>query len=115
MDEKLVTVRQFYTVHEAEMAKTALESAGIQAFVADVNMASMLSNAVGGAKVQVNEPDWQRATEFLAAWQPSLPLTEDSEDGDNMTTCLQCGQTMPEDMATCPACGWTYDTADVEA
>jgi hypothetical protein len=115
MEEELVTVRSFYTTPEAELAKTVLESAGIQAFVLDGNMASMLSNAVGGAKVQVNDQDAARATEILAAWKPASGAGEDSKIGDAAMMCMECGQIMREGVSTCPACGWTYDpSADAE-
>ena len=116
MEKELVTVRRFYTTPEAELAKIALESEGIQAFVADGNMASMLANAVGWAKVQVNDEDAARATEILAAWRPPVRAAEDSDIGDTAMMCMECGQIMREGVSSCPACGWTYDpSADAEA
>lgn len=46
-----------------------LGSVGIEAFVQDENMAQLeqpLSNAAGGVSVQVNDEDFDTATEFLS-------------------------------------------------
>jgi hypothetical protein len=112
---ELETVGRFYTANEAEMARAALEAEGIPAFVADANMVSMLSNAVGWAKLQVGQQDTERARQFLTAWRP--PETPEGTPSSllDMTTCMQCGREMPEWLATCPDCGWTYEApADAE-
>jgi len=109
MADEFVTVGRFYTANEAEMARAALEAEGIAAFVTDANMASMLSNAVGGAKVEVSPADADRAKQFLAAWSPPRASGESEADTVGTSTCLQCGRPMPEWLATCPECGWTYE------
>jgi hypothetical protein len=116
MEEELVTVRRFYTTPEAELAKIALEAEGIQAFVADGIMTSMLAVAVGWAKVQVKEEDAARATEILAAWKPPARPNEldETDPSETALMCLECGQIMREGVSTCPACGWTYSAADAE-
>lgn len=109
MAEELITVGRFYTANEAEMARVALEAEGIGAFVADANMVSMLSNAVGWAKVEVGQQDAERARQILAAWQPPAVSDETEADIVETSTCLQCGRPMPEWLAICPDCGWTYE------
>jgi len=47
------------------MAKGCLESAGIECFLADANMAWMDSPVVRGMRLQVNPEDAQTATAFL--------------------------------------------------
>src|SRR5665213_2641010 len=61
----LVTIRQFGNLSEALMAKGCLESAGIECFLADANMAWMDSPVVRGMRLQVNPEDAQTATAFL--------------------------------------------------
>jgi Putative prokaryotic signal transducing protein len=61
----LVTIRQFGNLAEALFAKGCLESAGIECFLADANMAWMDSPVVRGMRLQVNPDDVQAATAFL--------------------------------------------------
>lgn len=86
---KLVTVASFSHPSEAELAKSKLESEGIESFVADahtVQMNWLYSNALGGVKVQVWEADAAKAQEILGT---TVPPDE------------------PEDSAVCPNCGAT--------
>jgi hypothetical protein len=56
MKKSLVTVANFGDVFEANLAKAMLESEGIQAYLADGELATMawhLTGAVGGVKLQV--------------------------------------------------------------
>ena len=64
----VVTLRQFLTVQEALMAKSILDSAGIESFLADENVISMnwlWSNALGGVKLQVRRTDAAIASDLL--------------------------------------------------
>ena len=62
---KLVTIRQFGDLAEALLAKGCLESAGIECFLADANMAWMDSPVVRGMRLQVNLDDAETAIELL--------------------------------------------------
>ena len=67
--ESLVTVGSFTTVGEAEAARLMLESRCITCFLSDAEMIAMdwlMSNAVGGVKLQVTEADAPRASQILA-------------------------------------------------
>lgn len=69
----LVTIRQFRDLPEALLAKGSLESAGVQAFLGDDNIVRMdwlVSNAVGGIKLQVESDDVEAANRILE--QPIL-------------------------------------------
>jgi hypothetical protein len=64
----VVTLRQFLTVQEALLAKSILDSAGIESFLADENVISMnwlWSNALGGVKLQVRTTDAEIASDLL--------------------------------------------------
>jgi hypothetical protein len=64
----LVTAHQFLTVQEAIRAKSILDSAGIESFLADDNLASMnwlWSNALGRVKLQVRKTDTAIALNLL--------------------------------------------------
>ena len=65
---QLVTVRQFRDLPEALLAKGSLESAGIEAFLADDNIVRMdwfWSNLMGGIKLQVKAEDAESASGIL--------------------------------------------------
>ena len=80
--ESLVTVATFTTVGEAEAARLMLESRGITCALSDaetVTMAWVISNAVGGVKVQVPESDAPRASKILAQ-RAARRVSHDADD-----------------------------------
>ena len=80
MTEKLVTVAVFVSPHEAGMAKGELEAYGIPAFVADefaIGANPLLSNALGGIKVQV-------PARFVAEARQVLPVETSREAADEV-------------------------------
>ena len=58
------TIRTFENVMEAEMVRQLLENEGVRACVVDGNMGSMLSVAVGGVKLAVDETDVKRQLRY---------------------------------------------------
>jgi hypothetical protein len=107
---KLVNVGSYVTINDAEFARMLLESEGIEAFIADATIVSMdwlLGNAIGWIKVQVESANEERARAILAAWQEEIrnrPPPSETE----AVLCIECGNEMPQGVAICPACGWTY-------
>lgn len=66
---KLVTIARYQNVSTANLAKNKLEMAGIASFLADaetINTDWLLSNALGGVKLQVEASDADRAREQLS-------------------------------------------------
>ena len=62
---ELVTIRQFGNLSDALMAKGCLDSAGIESFLADSNMAWMDSPVVRGMRLQVSPEDAETAIAML--------------------------------------------------
>ncbi len=65
---KVVNIRQYMTLPEALLAKSILDSAGIESFLGDQNIIRMdwfLANALGGVKLRVREEDVEAATALL--------------------------------------------------
>lgn len=65
---ELVTIRKFRDLPEALLAKGSLESAGIEALLADDNVIRMdwfWSNLMGGIKLQVDQQDAEAANGIL--------------------------------------------------
>jgi Putative prokaryotic signal transducing protein len=62
---ELVTIRQFGNLSDALMAKGCLDSAGIESFLADSNMAWMDSPLVRGMRLQVSPDDAETAIALL--------------------------------------------------
>jgi len=65
---KLMIIRQHMTLPEALVAKSILDSAGIESFLGDQNIIRMdwfLSNALGGVKLRVREEDVEAAAALL--------------------------------------------------
>jgi hypothetical protein len=68
MAQRLVTIATFDQPAKARLAQNALHAEGVRAEVNDESLVAMdwlLSNAVGGVKVQVREEDAERAVAVL--------------------------------------------------
>jgi hypothetical protein len=79
----LVTVARFRTTWEAHLARTLLESAGIEACVFEdrVPLVSLLSGiAVAHNRLEVRDEDAERAGTVLAEARASEPPDEDEEE-----------------------------------
>jgi Putative prokaryotic signal transducing protein len=66
--QNLCVVRRFASFSEALIAKTCLDGSGIESVLADQNVLGanpFLSNALGGARLFVNEADLEQATKLL--------------------------------------------------
>jgi hypothetical protein len=62
---ELVTIRQFGNMSEALMAKGCLESAGIECFLADMNVTRLEWPISRGMRLQVSLDDAESAAELL--------------------------------------------------
>ncbi|VTS03873.1 Uncharacterized protein OS=Vibrio orientalis CIP 102891 = ATCC 33934 GN=VIA_002736 PE=4 SV=1: DUF2007 [Gemmata massiliana] len=85
MAGRLVTIARFDLAGQAHIARNALDAAGIKAVITDeaiVAMDWLLSNAVGGIKVQVLEEDADRALavleQALGSDEPDEPVDEEA-------------------------------------
>ena len=79
MDDKLVTIAEFETVFEAELAKVRLEEAGINASVLGGDLVAMMVPLQQvRVELQVLETDVDRAKEILEA-TPSQPQQENGQ------------------------------------
>ena len=66
--EKLITVLTFNFVHEAAIVQGRLQSEGVECFLQNkhtVQTNPLVTNAIGGVKLQVRESDLQRSIEIL--------------------------------------------------
>jgi len=94
---RLAVASAFTSVHEAELARSVLEAAGIEAVLADDHLVSMTwtySNAVGGVKVMVPEDRLDEARSLLQSQAVVMdrPPATDSEAADAISdACQQCG------------------------
>ena len=62
---ELVTIRQFGNMSEALLAKGCLESAGIECFLADMNVTRLEWPISRGMRLQVSLEDAETAIELL--------------------------------------------------
>ena len=86
-DQALVTVAQYFSPAGAHILRSALDSAGIEAWVADESTGSTYGVAVG-TRVRVREEDADAANDLLQALEEAPPV-------------------LPPDLAApaCPKCG----------
>ncbi|HTV06495.1 MAG TPA: hypothetical protein VME86_14095 [Acidobacteriaceae bacterium] len=79
--QPLVTLRQYRDPADALLAKSALDSAGIFAFLQNENIVRMdwvWSNLMGGIRLQVRPEDVAAAEELLSEPIPSVIETDDT-------------------------------------
>src|SRR5215475_3707125 len=84
----LVTIRSFWGLLEAELAKGLLDSAGIEAFLFDDNMVRMdwfNANALGGVKLRVDRHNVDEANRILQEAAEEAAAEVDSEDTESAT------------------------------
>ena len=89
----LVTLQHFRDIPEALLAKGKLESAGIECLLADGNLVRMdwlLSNAIGGVRLQVHRQDLESARAVLD--EPIPPEFGEEEVGEpySQPRCPRC-------------------------
>jgi hypothetical protein len=88
-----VTIQHFRDIPEALLAKGKLESAGIESLLADGNLVRMdwlLSNAIGGIRLQVHKQDFESARAVLE--EPIPPEFGEEELGEAFVQprCPRC-------------------------
>lgn len=89
---ELITVACFPDAIQAHLARGRLEAEGIPALVADEHYVSanwMMSNAIGGVKVQVSERMATRAADVLRQLDAGEFAIDDAERPDGV--CPRCG------------------------
>lgn len=82
----LVTIRAFWGLLEAELAKGLLDSAGIEAFLFDDNMVRMdwfNANALGGVKLRVDTHNVDAANRVLQQAAEQATAEVDLEDAES--------------------------------
>ncbi len=88
-DER-VTIRRFSTSVEAELARATLASSGVAAFVVDsASFNPLLTDALGGVRVDVAERDLRNAEEVLRVAALTRARDEDDDDSD-VVRCPRC-------------------------
>ena len=89
MNEKLVTIATFQYSSEAQIIKGRLEAENIEVFLADeylIDTDPLISNAIGGVKLQVWKVDKIIAERVLASIS-NFSL----DDNGEALTCPNCG------------------------
>ena len=82
----LATIRSFWGLLEAELAKGLLDSAGIEAFLFDDNMVRMdwfNANALGGVKLRVDAENVDAANRILEETAEGADADTDSEGAES--------------------------------
>jgi ribosomal protein L37AE/L43A len=89
----VVTLRRYRDLAEAMVARAVLESAGIEAWIADENFVRMdwfYSNMVGGMRLQVAGDDETAAREILEQDAPRT-ITYGEDETYEQPICPKCG------------------------
>ena len=116
MNNELVTIEKYQFLPQAESARIAMRSEGIDAFLADaetVNTDWMLGNAVGYIKLQVRQSQADAALAILDQMRIRRDEREILLGPADPEKCLACGAELQPKNSECPQCGWSY-AADEE-
>jgi len=93
VDDPLITIERFRDLPVALLAKGKLESSGIECWLADENLVRMdwlLSNLIGGMRLQVSADDEEEARRILL--EPTPENFTDDEVGQSFQQphCPRC-------------------------
>lgn len=89
---ELVTLGTYWSPHEAELAKSVLDAAGIESFVDDAHTAPLTMPApIGGAKLRVRVEDEEHAREVLASTAETEPAQPHIAQPVIEPGCPECG------------------------
>ena len=105
-DEKLIDLRTYDRLQEAELAASLLEASGIECSVRERYLTGAnpeLMNAVGGAALMVWERDVADARKLLEA-DHSLPEDARLEVDDDEAACAGCGAPLRNALEPCRRC-----------
>mgnify|MGYP001279760102 CR=1 FL=1 len=89
----MIVVARFSFPHEAQIAKSSLEAAGIECRIADehtINAQWLYSNAIGGVRLIVDEENSELAKSILST-DYSLAVDANIECEDDGDVCPHCG------------------------
>lgn len=89
----LVTIQHFRDIPQALLAKGKLESSGIECVLADGNLVRMdwlLSNAIGGIRLQVHKQDFESARAILEEPIPPEFCEEEVGEAFVQPRCPRC-------------------------
>lgn len=105
---KFITIASFLTPEPAYLARARLEAEGIAAFLENesaVGMVGVLSNAVGGVKLQVEEADAERAAEILELAYEDDESSFSTANSSEPWTCSHCHEEVEATFDVCWSCG----------
>jgi hypothetical protein len=91
-ENELQIVESYWRPHEAHLARSALQSIGIHAVIADEHIVGaypLLVNAIRGVKLLVAARDLARAHELLT--QARGPSPEEVRYAADRKPCMRCG------------------------
>ena len=106
--DRLEAVAAFSYLHEAEFARTSLESEGIVTVIENENLIRLdwlYMNALGGLRLLVREEDAARAREILAppeteSHRPTPPPPTADDPAPPTDNCPRCGSPETEAIET---------------
>jgi predicted RNA-binding Zn-ribbon protein involved in translation (DUF1610 family) len=91
VSDYLVTVASYWFHSDAILARNALEAAGIDSVLDDVEMAVNYPNAVHGVKLRVRNVDAIRAGEVLDSECESVEELGEADEPPPSDVCPACG------------------------
>ena len=105
--DKLITIAEFASTEEANIARSALEAQDIGAVVSEMAAADALSHvgAVARVKLQVHEENAEAANKLL-----KLTREATFESG---WVCHECGEEVDVGFEVCWSCGAVFDPTNV--
>lgn len=96
MSQKLITIAQYRDLPSAGLAKSRLESEGIECFLDNeftIGVNWLYSNALGGVKLKVFESDAEEAKLIITDEEKAISIPPTDEEFLSGSACPKCGET----------------------
>ena len=97
--DDLIELRKFGQIHDAELAISVLEAAGIGALLRDSSYGGIRPETIAGVTVLVRRDQWEAADQVLDS-----PVQHQEVEATGDVACAGCGRRLESARTVCPDC-----------
>jgi len=116
IDRKFVELYRAKNLPQAHMIRILLEEAGVRVQIDGELLQGVVGELplgwVSAPRILVDESQIARAQEIIDRVDSEEGSQMETDNQDEVTRCMACGEVMDEGNPTCRKCGWSYAGAE---